>query len=915
MAQFPRFRLTAPAMQFGVQPLNYTPMNLLPAIEQLAKQPQKAAGKETKVPHSDIELKGRIGGVNQIMENVKHYQNQMKTLVDLYGDMAPSMPEWKQANRGLEDAMSLDRTNALDRQTSDVKRFEENIKGKGSFFHIGQFLLNGQMKRAADWKDLQEREYSGELGQEGGYIENFDFDPVFYSLEDARQAADGLYKEAGYKSSKVGSEKITEGFVGNMIGAKQVYNSYMNKQNYNEVDANGKPIGEAIDLTARHQQAMSRAFKQMLDPTDPLAAGYMQGFLQMKNGIKDYEKEDGFDWDNFQKDYQKFVSADLKKHFDGRKVKETDSDQQITFNEQSEYAYNAGANAKVVEELGGAVMERKITTDALTNFGVSTDWLFDNPLEDTEQEKNLRSQYGNEIVDFVKQWMPDTMNDMGVNLGNMSIYDVKSILMNGEHSPFVLNEINGQQVMDVNPNVDYEKLQQLALEQAKNAGHSDPRVFADQVVSAAVQKMNMIEQAKAKGYGVVGTSVQNLTEQFIPTSAVPQTWHDAVNSDDLVGQTAAEFGDSVFGRIGESYFTISDLGENVKYMGTEGTVTMTANTIPTNLSTVIIQNGKPITYKWADPTFIGLPDAEKERIIKLAQEQQQQGVAGAGTALRKNDGNVTDAVEKAYQVPMYDFAQKHLAALANDPTSNLNMLYASPGAVVQQGKYYVKDEKQLAKSLEKVPVQIEVPSTYKTDKNYQKAYDETFGSGAGPLYNMAINEKKGVKNLPNSYKVNTAIGLDELVKMTGLTGAAADRFKEGWTKLPNNLSTAQYQDYIIAAKTNKLTNWNWNKTQPVKTTIKAASNGTIDPRVKPLLGITTTVIKGAAGQEEPGLMFRLPTDVTGAAVRNVRDPTVRKMNSDVFRMLQEKYANKILNTEPGKVEGKPKPNFGQLNAK
>jgi hypothetical protein len=870
---FPSFITTGQTRDIVEQPLQHQPFNIMPLIQMLAKDEGKGKTSAPAKSESDFKLEGRIGAVNQVMEMYNKANSKINQGIDLYGTDFTYTPEYKNLVRQAEYAMSNEFKNIVARQTSDVKRFEENIKGKGHYYHLGQLGKTGDLKRMSDWKNIQEREYSSELGSPGGYIEDFDFDPIILGMEDARKAVDEEFK-AGSWSTEEGWTNIKEDIVGNLLGVRKIYTEQMKERNYGLKDEKGNLDPRNLDYSEAN--IMKRAFANGFDFTDPISAGYFQGFLQRKGGmggdpLAEYKDKKGYitdeGWNKLVSDFENFAKEDI---FEERKEREITKDKIITqesFDEASEEGYNRYGKAKEVELANGAYVQNTLSVDALTDIGISMDNFFDDPEKLSKEEDVLVNKFGMDKATArsmakIMNWV-DIKNN--IDLQGLNVYDVKDMMFSGNDSPFVINTSNGKEYVDINPNFNTESasdFKKLVMEKAKGR-HSDPKALADQMYEKYVEKKNQISIARAQGRTNMAMGRNDINTLEMPTMEIPKLFTDAVNDSWNLGQTMDNLGSNSFGMIGESFIMMNNLGKNVKFAGTEGALTVTQNTLPTNIETIIKdeKTGKIIRYNWADPEWIKMSDEEKTKISQLADQQRTQYKNPMfGTAPRKLDGSVSEAIEKRIAVPMYGWAADQLRKAMNDPNANPNMIFASNAAFMQTAKLYSKSEADAAVALKDITVYKELPENYSKDKRYKERFDD-IGYRVGNLVTRATRAV--------DYKDEAGV----IAKELGYTGQRAEDFKSKYNKYINETSGVnQKMDFITNFDLNGATAWNYNNTKVIKTQIKAADGKKINPLVRNDLNITNEEkVKIGDKEETGGILFRIPMDVTAVTARNIKD--------------------------------------------
>lgn len=864
---FPSFITTGPAKDIQTAPLEHKPFNLLPLIQLLKEDEQKASSSKKTAESNDFKIEGRIGGVNQIMEKVNKEQARIKTGLSLLGDAFTLTPEYAAATRALAQATSPEVLNVLDRQTSDVKRFESNIKDKGHYFHIAEWGRGRSLDRMSSWKNKLERGESYEFYGDGSgdYVEDFDFDPVVYGMEDFRKAVDELYK-TGWLSDERGWSSITEEFVKNLYGIKETHSTQSWKKNYNE-SYNPKtgeydikdPIGRG-QLAEAYEQSLGRAFAEGIDFTDPISAGAWQGFLQRQAGngndpLKKYKGKDGTiddkGFDEMITDFQDFVNRDLEKHYEKRKDKTTKFDQTQNFTESVEGTKMAGAIAEAAEMADG-FRQLPTSVEALTDYGLSED--------DFIGKKGGMGDLFAALKELNFEGAKTVMS------GDLTDQE-KTLIYEDPTAPFYKQNVNGVSVINTNVGYDPEAYKATLVKYATERGIKDPNKFAEGIIAKVHEKRVVLETAKANGKTVKATGRQEIIELHKDAVDVPDWIKDATNSEHLIGQTTEEFGLNMFTKIGNSYMMLGDI-KGLKYMGTEGGVKVTQNTIPTNMYTVYEdENGKVQYYNWTDSRWRSMSDQQKQSIIEKSQAQAKKDGRFGTMLLNSTDKKLAKAVEKSSAIPMDAFTEKYLAKAAMDPTSSLSGLFASNGAITVTGSFMGDSEAHIAKAFGDKTIAVELPASYSTNREFRKAYDDVsynwknFGK---PIMYEFIKRAKGDK--PDTNVIADHLGIKE-----------KKEFNEYINNLPENLPYQQYMYAIADFKIGK--RGGYKNKEVVLTNVKVSDDGkTINPYARDVIGLSTVTVK-ENGKDVTKHRVLLEFDATSSLIKGQSNPSIRKQGT------------------------------------
>jgi hypothetical protein len=558
---FPSFLTTGPTRDITVQPLEHKAFNLMPLIQMLHEDGKKAStsAATTKAKTDKTELEGRIGGVNQIMAEVNKYDNVINNGFNLMGDAFTGTPEYARAVRGREYALSEEVKNTLGRETKNLELFKEQSKGKGHFFHLGQYGKSGDLKRASDWQSILEYgksdDYYGYV--KGEYVSDFDFTPVYYNMDDSRAAIDEMFK-TGYLSSDIGYTIVSEEIIGNTVGVQTAYTQETSKRNFERTDAegnpllgaDGKPIGNPQALEYAHNQALARAFSfGGMDYTDPLVGGYFQSFLQKTAGqgsdpFRDYRNEknivDDKGLETFFKDFSEFVQKDLQSHKEKRKIDETGSSTKKSFNVSEE-----GTRAlalKQEEELNAKAWRGINESQAdFTDYGLEETWL--------TGEKGWLSG-----LDYMFKSMS------GLNSGVVELQEKdKQYIYGNEWSPFYKQRVNGKDYVNVKEDIDWERFKDNVLEDAIKRGLNDPEKHADMIVAHSKIASDRFKEQRKEGKTFKATGRYDFQAQHMDATQIPEWFSNSLNGKDLVGQSSNEMGTNMFAKIGETYMMLSDV--------------------------------------------------------------------------------------------------------------------------------------------------------------------------------------------------------------------------------------------------------------------------------------------------------------------------------------------------------------------
>jgi archaellum component FlaF (FlaF/FlaG flagellin family) len=219
---------------------------------------------------------------------------------------------------------------------------------------------------------------------------------------------------------------------------------------------------------------------------------------------------------------------------------------------------------------------------------------------------------------------------------------------------------------------------------------------------------------------------------------------------------------------------------------------------------------------------------------------------------------------------MDEYSQKVLYALANEPGSTLNMIYASPAAYTVSGRFKAKTEAEIAKAFKGVNIYVEMPETYSNlNEDDKKAYKKVYNNMWTSIDNknaMTWSKEKKKENLLNDMK--QYLTADEYKEFkTSLDNIPANVEKSFWA--PGN-SASFCANFAVGKKLN------YQNNQTKLTPIPVSLDGyTLDPTAKQQLQFMPYVV-GTGKEAEKGFQINMEFDATGTTMKNVSDPNLMK---------------------------------------
>jgi hypothetical protein len=338
MASFPSF--INPITPGGIQPvgLNQRALDVSPLIKSIQrKNEQERAPKKGKTAAAKKEdlLKGRRGAVSQYYRELNKATNDIAMLVQVHGiEVAQQLSEYQKKVNLVEYITSPEHQNTIFEETKDVEKYEDLVaQGEGgNMFHLGQFVNSGGLNTVThkqmliqqnygDTPDLPNFKKDGQI-----YNPNLNMNPGFHTIKDAHELLDTqLFGPADNQNKAI---KNTSTLAGHIVAAVNGDYSGILKQNTTELN-DYKSLGLSMN------QSTKRILDGSLDISDPLVAGYLQGFLQNTGGGYQYNNidirdEDGTAGETFYKAFKHYVTEDLKLEMRKRYSNAKTHDKQFT---------------------------------------------------------------------------------------------------------------------------------------------------------------------------------------------------------------------------------------------------------------------------------------------------------------------------------------------------------------------------------------------------------------------------------------------------------------------------------------------------------------------------------------------------------------------------------------------------------
>jgi hypothetical protein len=387
MAQFPKFLFPPTPGGIMPSPLQVKPLNLGPLIAALEKSGTRAAAQAKaakKESDDDLKIEGLIGAIQQSKDQYYQAEQTQRNLANAYGlDVAMLMPSYQQAQALREDITSQP-TNELRLRAKKQKDdwYKDVQSAKATSLYDPQLFLDTEGEKTMTYGDIGLVQEHGKFRQIGGfdnggnylsgeesdghsYMDDYSYNTNFLTEKDAVEQVNRLFdsaQEGQLTSSANANVFATE--IGNAVkGIMTTKSDY--SDNFKNMDL---ALQEALKEVGISEKGM--------DLSNPILGGYFQGFLQKSNGGlewggKKLRNEDGKINDEFYKGFSAYVSGQLELAAEKRKEKQYDVSK--SFQEQSEFAYNAqGALDRQAEMFAAQTSAETITaTDVMAGQDVA----------------------------------------------------------------------------------------------------------------------------------------------------------------------------------------------------------------------------------------------------------------------------------------------------------------------------------------------------------------------------------------------------------------------------------------------------------------------------------------------------------------------------------------------------------------
>lgn len=331
-------------------------LDFTPLMQQLARQPlaSSTGSKGSKNEMPDIGMDMRLGYTRQLWDRYTEQSDQLSTLEKIYTpEIAQQLPEYQAIQRDRDqNTVGQYALTAGKREQEKYSGYDKRVQDNNAseLYNQEAWYAGHGLKKNAEQLGILEQATSRNFDPNtpnAGWVEDFPTAPNFSTLETAREAADALFNPAESKMNKSEWAELQGDYVlGSAIGIMK------------ESGGDGNNWQQLEEAKAQAMERMGIDSNVENDISDPMVAGYLQGFMQKatKKG-KGFFNEKGellFDDDrNWTRKgtiaFKEFVVKDLTRHDQKREQKQTTYDK--SFQEQSERAYAIGQAATELAEL------------------------------------------------------------------------------------------------------------------------------------------------------------------------------------------------------------------------------------------------------------------------------------------------------------------------------------------------------------------------------------------------------------------------------------------------------------------------------------------------------------------------------------------------------------------------------------
>jgi len=262
--------------------------------------------------------------------------------------------------------------------------------------------------------------------------------------------------------------------------------------------------------------------------------------------------------------------------------------------------------------------------------------------------------------------------------------------------------------------------------------------------------------------------------------------------------------------------------------------------------------------------------------------EQAKSDSRVGTKFLNADGTLANKISKS-TLPADSWEQRYLATIANDPNVGENFIYAAPVAPMQTAKFEGKKD-DIIKALEKITVNVEMPSAYAKDERYKKEYLQTpaivdyssVPDGRGLFFNTQIQKA------------------DDIIKTNKLTGKKAEEFKKYYDQIISSSANKSQKetlvkDALIKTKIEYKGGFNFNSQNVILTPVKVAEDGKINPFAQKFVSIANK--PSASDKNVTTDVLYIQTDVTPIVSQSAT-------NRNNIMSTQINISNKLIGNNP-----------------
>lgn len=958
---FPSFLLTGPTAEIPLAPLQYPTLNLLPAIEVLRTSAKKPATQKNTAKEDDVKIEGTVGMVEQWQNEYDVAKNKMSKILKVKGEDAYNDPNFKMLASTINRLESPYVKNTLKKYNDDLQSLKANVNKEGANDEVSLEILalSGKGKTWQEHINEQEHSYATEIGdvdrEDRLYLKNMPTSSKFHTYTKAVNEIKSLYAASAADSTKISNAKsgFQEYFTENMGGLVNSYNSSFTdyKSNKMKMSADGVKIMGG-QLQAARDFALQKAMQDnpfMIDNSDVITGGLMQGFLQKTLGItknkkpgelpeknvflnrydngfkeedlKDIEKShDGYyykegtkdengndvsgqlDLNLLQTSWSNFVGHTLEGLFGVYEYEDlsTGTDFKQTFTNMNTEQTLAYANKKQIAMAAAGALQSTVSVAATADQGFSEDDLSKLLSDDTDGE----SEGIMGTIEGAWNWLT----------GNKPIAsDVVSDATSGANSPFEAimdSEENVRYIPKDPDNWDVELYRLEYLNKLKEAHpdwtDNDRIKQADKIINSVTKLYNNSRQQRyiSSGFGVerIDANEYNWTSGAAQAFGILDVLNDAWftgTGEKRTGKKASEALKQTDIKLGDTPMHGADLG-NIKILSVSGDLSLSATSLADNAGfRVNDKNGIMIGgKKYYNNQFVHMKelDALDEESLKALMPSIY---IGSGYWQKTDKGWIDGALPNRTKVH----------GMGKNSENVLNLLYgfekANPQNAINSPAQYTSTvtftgrKSEAIKDLEKLSFMKDVPA-YAAIPKGMAVYEEAEKIFTNQQRNIDASNKKTVitpagTTLNNLYS-STIPPAENMADDLGLQGRNRSNFISEYDNAKGSANKKAVAGKYLGTQKNIQVDWNM---RPSLISTPIVKNGVIDQSWK------NQVNYQESGGEPGGIFSSADPDITFVGQANVTGAlqAAKQKTSDVIIETKKHYYSRYNDKTVGPKKG------------